>query len=190
MSSERKPLLETLEFREVDRNSWSDLERLFESRGGPKYCWCMVWRRMPRGAFRSDSGAKKEALKHLVEEGAAVGIIGYKDSEPNVWVSIAPRDTYRELGGSRYPLKESDRVWSVVCFFAPRRLRGHGIMRQMIHAAVDHARKNGATMLEAYPVEKCSPSYRFMGFVSSFESHGFQKVGEAGTRRNVMRLRL
>lgn len=34
------------------------------------------------------------------------------------------------------------------------------------------------------------PSYRFMGFVSSFRKAGFEEVGRAGTRRHVMRLRL
>ena len=33
-----------LTFREVDAKHWRDLERLFESRGGPKSCWCMLWR--------------------------------------------------------------------------------------------------------------------------------------------------
>jgi hypothetical protein len=33
-----------LTFRVVDCETWCDLETLFESRGGPVYCWCMVWR--------------------------------------------------------------------------------------------------------------------------------------------------
>src|SRR5262249_24285373 len=38
-----------LEFHEVDAERWRDLERLFESRGGPESCWCMVWRaQVPR----------------------------------------------------------------------------------------------------------------------------------------------
>jgi len=38
-----------LEFHEVDAARWRDFERLFESRGGPESCWCMVWRaQVPR----------------------------------------------------------------------------------------------------------------------------------------------
>ena len=33
-----------LEVHEVDAARWGDFEHLFESRGGPKSCWCMVWR--------------------------------------------------------------------------------------------------------------------------------------------------
>ena len=36
-----------LHFKEVNQETWADLERLFEARGGPKNCWCMVWRAKP-----------------------------------------------------------------------------------------------------------------------------------------------
>jgi hypothetical protein len=45
-------------------------------------------------------------------------------------------------------------------------------------------------VLDAYPVDHKSPSYRFMGFVPAFERLGFETVGKAGSRRNVMRLEL
>jgi hypothetical protein len=35
---------ETIIIRPVARNNWTDFEALFESKGGPSYCWCMVWR--------------------------------------------------------------------------------------------------------------------------------------------------
>ena len=46
----------------------------------------------------------------------------------------------------------------------------------------------GATVVEAYPVDNDSPSYRFMGRVSTFRKAGFKEVGRAGFRRNVMRI--
>ena len=64
-------LTDAIEFREVDGDRWGDLERLFESRGGPKYCWCMVWRAMPPGASRADRDAKKEALPAARPRGRA-----------------------------------------------------------------------------------------------------------------------
>ena len=93
--------LENLDFREVDRARWDDLDRLFEARGGPKYCWCMLWRRMPSGESRSDSQAKKNALHEIVDSGTPVGILGYLDDEPVAWCSIAPRDSYRKPGRTR-----------------------------------------------------------------------------------------
>jgi len=52
---------------------------------------------------------------------------------------------------------------------------------------VQHAEKRGATVIEAYPVDPSSPSYRFMGYVRTFVSAGFYEVGRAGTRRHVLR---
>jgi hypothetical protein len=63
-------------------------------------------------------------------------------------------------------------------------------MRAMLAAAVQTARRHGAKVLEAYPVDSDSPSYRFMGFVPVFRAAGFRHVGRAGTRRHVMRLDL
>lgn len=45
-------------------------------------------------------------------------------------------------------------------------------------------------MVEAYPVDPESPSYRFMGFVEMFADAGFREVGMAGRRRHVMQLEL
>jgi len=176
---------EKLEFHEVDSERWTDFERLFEGRGGPKYCWCMVWRQTPAEAKLRDGASRKAALLKRVSSGIPVGILGYLGGEPVAWCSIAPRSTYRRLVNNESP---DNGVWSIVCFFVLRSLRGHGIARKMIDAAVDHARANGASVIEAYPVDPDSPSYRFMGFVPMFKEAGFREVGRSGSRRHVMRL--
>ena len=56
----------------------------------------------------------------------------------------------------------------------------------LIERAKEFAKKNGAKYVEAYPVDPESPSYRFMGFVKSFEKAGFKFVKKSGARRNVM----
>ena len=63
-----------------------------------------------------------------------------------------------------------------------------GVARKLVRAAVGHAREKGATAVEAYPVDPDLPSYRFMGFVGTFDAMGFREVGRAGIRRHVMRL--
>jgi GNAT superfamily N-acetyltransferase len=72
----------------------------------------------------------------------------------------------------------------------PKACRGHGLMTNLLTSAIAHARQRGAAILAAYPVDPDSPSYRFMGFVPTFEAHGFTEVGRAGTRRHVLRLNL
>jgi GNAT superfamily N-acetyltransferase len=172
---------------EVDASRWPDLERLFESRGGPKACWCMAWRARGAEAKNAKGSARKAAIKARVDDGVPIGLLGYVDGNPIAWCSIAPRSTYRPLGGEHEASGRAGEVWSLVCFFIHREFRGHGVTQQLIEAAADYAKRNGATVLEAYPVDPGSPSYRFMGYVPTFEAAGFEEIGRAGTRRHVMR---
>ena len=173
-------------FREVSHENWTDFAGLFESRGGPKSCWCMLWRSTATGTKQRDGASRRVAMRSKVEAGVPIGILGYRDGTPIAWCSIAPRDTYRHLGGLD-DLETPERVWALACFFVKREYRGRGISKKLLLAAVDHAARNGATIVEAYPVDPDSPSYRFMGFVETFSEAGFQKVGQAGQRRHVMR---
>jgi hypothetical protein len=59
-------------------------------------------------------------------------------------------------------------------------------MKFLIQSAEKYAKETGAEYIEAYPVEKDAPSYRFMGFIKTFEELGFTFVKMAGTRRHVM----
>ena len=81
-------------------------------------------------------------------------------------------------------------MWSIVCFYVKREYRKRNITGTLIEAAIQFAKRRGAIAIEAYPVDKDSPSYRFMGFVPVFRKLGFEEIGKAGTRRHVVRLRL
>ena len=117
-----------------------------------------------------------------------IGLLGYLAAEPVAWCSIAPRPTYRPLGGPDDFGDAPNAVWSLACFFIRRDLRGQGASEQTLAAAIAHARAKGGKVLEAYPVDPDSPSYRFMGFIPVFEEAGFTDHGMAGARRHVMRL--
>ncbi len=180
-------VLDRIEFCEVTPENWNDFEGLFECRGGPKACWCMVWRATPDEGKRTDGASRKTAMKKRITAGMTVGIIGYLDGEAVAWCSVAPRSTYRRL------VKDDsvdEGVWSIACFFVVRRLRGLGMSQRIISAAVDFAKRRGASVVEAYPVDPDSPSYRFMGFVQTFETAGFQETGRIGARRHVFRLQV
>ena len=175
-----------LAFHPVTMANRADFEALFNSPGAPKYCWCMVWRRTSAEAKHHDGPDRKRQMMKRIAAGVPIGLLAYAQSLPVGWVSIAPRDTYRNLGGPE--AREGEVIWSIACFYVPRKRRGEGMVRRLIAAAVDHARERGATVVEAYPVDAAAPSYRFMGFVSVFRAAGFADMGMAGTRRHVMRL--
>lgn len=168
---------------------WPDFEALFETPGAPKYCWCMAWRATPEEVKAAPRGSdRKPLMRARVAEGTMVGLVGYLDGEAVAWVSIAPRDTYRDLGGPE--AEKGEKIWSLACMYLHKTLRGEGHGLELIKAATAYAKKRGGTVLEAYPVDPKSPSYRFMGFVPAFERLGFKEIGKAGSRRHVMRLAL
>lgn len=136
-------------------------------------------------AKHTDGVSRKAAMSARVRAGTPVGLLGYSGEEPVAWCSIAPRSTYRRLVSHD---ASDDGIWSIACFFVVRRMRGAGITKQILEAVVHHARARGASVVEAYPVDPESPSYRFMGFVTMFQQAGFTRIGKEGKRRHVMRL--
>jgi len=173
-------------FYPVTADRWSDLEQLFEGRGGPHYCWCTRWRTVEASGEKPDKAEKKAAIKKRVNTGIPVGILAYLDHKPIAWCSVAPRETYHQLGGD----ETKTEVWSVVCFFVSRAFRNTGISGRLLAAAIDYAKQNGARYVEAYPVDPGSPAYRFMGFRPVFERLNFEFIGKIGKRRNLMLLEL
>lgn len=176
-----------LTIRSVDHDTWTDFEALFESKGAPKYCWCMAWRPMPNRS-KANNAKRKAAIRASVSDETPVGILGYRDGAPIAWCSIGPRETFISLVPAQDETEAG--VWSLTCFFVLRAHRKQGLSEQLLDGAIRYARDSGAKVLEAYPVDPDSPSYRFMGFRSLFEARGFEDVGRAGTRRHVVRLTL
>ena len=146
----------------------------------------MAWRLTKEELKNNNSASRKEFIKQRVWNGTPIGLLAYKEDEPIAWCSIAPRETYQRLGGD----ESLENVWSVVCFYIKREFRDKGLIYVLIENAKKYAKENGAKYLEAYPVETDSPSYRFMGFIKTFEKEGFTFVKKAGTRRHVMTCRL
>jgi GNAT superfamily N-acetyltransferase len=170
----------------VDKTTWADFEALFKSKGAPGYCWCMAWRMTKDELKNNNSASRKKFIKKRVQSGIPIGLLGYAEDEAIAWCSIAPRETYERLGGD----EQIEKVWSIACFYIKKAFRDQGLIDVLIEKAKKYARKNGAKYLEAYAVKPDSPSYRFMGFIQTFEKAGFDFVKKAGTRRHVMTCKL
>ena len=75
----------------------------------------------------------------------------------------------------------------------PAEHRGHGVARALLQGAIAHARENGATVVEAYPVDKAAPSKddaMWFGAKSMFDDAGFFEVARRKPQRPVVRLGL
>ncbi len=172
-------------FRPVTPALWPDMQALFAGRGGPKTCWCMLWRQDLDGKRAPEPAAdRRTALGRLALAGRQVGLLGFDGAEPVAWCSVAPRNHF---DASLSPAPDQPGLWSLTCFFIRTDHRRQSGFAALLNAAEATARQNGATAIEAYPVDPDSPSYRFAGFVPSFEQVGYVAVGRVGQRRHILR---
>ena len=171
---------------------WPDLEGLFGAQGACAGCWCM-WPRLPAAEFRSGRGAgNRRALKRLVVRGACPGIIAYRGRTPVGWCAVGPREAYGRLERSRVMVRVDDRpAWSVVCFFVARGARRSGVKTALLRAAVVHAAKRGARIVEGYPLDtgakRVADAFAWFGLASSFRRAGFEEAARRSQTRPVMR---
>lgn len=172
----------TFDFQPINTENWADFEALMESKGAPHNCWCTAWMDVEKKNSKPEKSEKKATMKKRIESDIPVGLLAYAHDEPIGWCAVAPRETYRPLGGD----DSKEQVWSIVCFFIKRAFRGQGLSTIFLNEAIEFAKDNGAEYIEGYPVAKGSPSYRFMGFKPIFEKADFKFVKNAGTRRHVM----
>jgi GNAT superfamily N-acetyltransferase len=179
-----------MEVHRVDQTRWDDLVELFGPSGGTRGCWCMARRLPSRDIARNGSDENRAALEGFVQAGIPVGLIGYVDHRPAVWCAVAPRPEYYAIVHSRaLPIDDPDdeTIWAINCLFVKAGYRGRGLTLPMIEAAVDHARAEGARLVEAYPV-KVMPGDPGRGVLSTFLDAGFTTYAEERTRakRNVV----
>ena len=81
-------------------------------------------------------------------------------------------------------------VWSIICFFVDKKARGRGASKLLLKAGIDYARSQGATLLEAYPVDKperSNPDFMWFGAKSIYDQAGFKEVARRKQRRPVVR---
>ena len=173
---------------------WADFEKLFGPKGASGGCWCMYFRTRSSEQRRSTNASNKAAMRGIVDSGETPGLVAYVDGEPAGWVSLDPREKFPHLEYSRkYKRLDDQPVWTVVCFVIGEEFRRQGLSEQLLEAAVAHARKNGARIVEAYPIEPRNELTGFAGFTgirSVFERCGFAEAGRTVNGRPIMRLHL
>lgn len=182
-----------LTFHPLTADRWNDLERLFgPDRGADSGCWCMFWR-LRRSEFHALGKAKrKAAFRKLVTSGAPLGILAYEGPRPVGWCAVAPRAATPALDRSPVCKPVDDQpAWSITCFFVDPRGRRDGVMAALIEAAVKYAKRQGATIVEAYPRDpagaRIDSASGYVGVVAPFLGQGFQEVARRTPKRPVVR---
>lgn len=185
--------------RPLTKRRWPDLEAVFEAKGCSiaRGCWCMFYRHsgkrpVPRGLSQRE--ARRAELMALASGDPPPGLIGYRGKIPVGWVSLGPRADYARL--QRSPVMkpvDGQLVWSVVCFVVPSEFRHQGVAKALLRGAIGYARKLGAKLLEAYPVDKkgkVSDDWLWFGTKSMYDQAGFREVARRRPERPIVRLHL
>lgn len=204
---------------------WSDVEQLFGVRGDPSRCWCRFFALTGPQYAALDPAARKAKLKERFDGGPpAPGVLAFRDGEPVGWCAVEPRQCYPRLlrsqvlrlaepakpdadtknagtqeagtkaAGGAGPGGPAD-LWSVTCFVVAAGHRRSGVAAALLQAAVEHARLNGAMVVEGYPVDpsqrpKAGAADLYHGTLNLFLQGGFRVVSAAVPGRAVVRLRL
>jgi GNAT superfamily N-acetyltransferase len=178
---------------------WRDLEAVFLAKGCAvaRGCWCMYYRETGKqhlAAGMKLAQVRKERMRALATSRSPPGLIGYVGRTPVGWVSLAPRGEYAKLARSPVMKPVDARpVWSVVCFVVPAEHRNRGVASALLRGAIDYARKRGARVLEAYPIDKPSrdqDDWLWHGVKSMYDRAGFVEVARRRPTRPVVRLQL
>lgn len=175
---------------------WADLETVFNGRGCSfaRNCWCMEYRydrnRPTPKAGETPADANRRAMKALVESGSKPRLIGYHGKTPVGWVPLAPQEEYGRLKRSSVMKAVDDKpVWSAICFVVPSEYRHQGIAAALLKAAVAWAKKNGARIVEAYPIDKdnrSSDRFMWFGAKSMYDKAGFEEVARHKLQRPIV----
>ncbi len=183
-----------IEVRPASAETWPDVERLMRTPGDPESCWCQVFR-VPREEWEERPVERnRDDMQALVEAGRRPGLVAYDDGEPVGWCAVAPLTDYVRLASSPYFAEvrpEGDDPsgrWAVTCFVVLPSARGAGLVERMLDAAVEHARANGATGVEAMPLDVDNAAHvtadeLYGGTLSAFEQAGFERLAQLGPER-------
>ncbi len=171
---------------------WDDFAELFGPRGACGGCWCMNWRLGARD-FESGKGeANRRAMKRRVGRGVAPGLLAYRDGRAVGWISVAPREEFPRLEGSRV-LKPLDQVavWSITCLYLAKEARRQGLSSRLLRAAATFAFAHGAPAVEGYPVvpkQAAMPDvFAWTGIEASFAKAGWKRAGAWSEARPIWR---
>jgi len=184
---------ESVTVRQLSRDDWSIVERLFGNNGACGGCWCMTWR-VPHGGKlweESKGEPNRQAFRRLVRGGKVFGCLAFCAEEPIGWCCVGPRADFPRLTTIKALQTDWDeRTWSVTCFYIKSAWRGRSVATKLLKEAVRIAQENGASRLEGYPVKpygagKIPAAFAWTGVPRLFECQKFVTITPPGASRDV-----
>ncbi len=176
------------------------LARLFESQRNTRRCWCMAFC-LTRSQFAAGwltGGNQRQFSAMAATSSTPMGILASQAGEPVGWCACGPRSRYVAATSPRNKIMqnrardEDDIVWLLPCLFVRAGRRGQGVTHALIRAAVELARSEGASAIEAWPLAESErrSGDAFLGREQVFNELGFHCVERPSPVRVIMRLEL
>jgi GNAT superfamily N-acetyltransferase len=135
---------------------WDDVVTAFGHRGDdPGWCWCRRFLDAPTDVdHAADNRAALRAEIATAE--VAPGIVAYVDGSPAGWTRVMPRRDVPAIARNRAlrrVLDDDPDAWWVTCFAVSGKHRSMGVARALLEAAVAHAERHGASVVDGHPVD-------------------------------------
>lgn len=188
-----------IEIHPLTPDRWVDLVDLFgPERGANSGCWCL-WPRVSGVEFKAmDREARKKSFRSIVKRGPPPGLIAYDGVRAVGWCAVGPRPSlarFESAKASRLPVDadgpETGHVYAISCFFIRSGYRKLGLTRKLARAAIDFARRQGASAIDACAIDPDRPliwGEGFVGVTSIYLDLGFCEIARRSPRRPLMRL--
>lgn len=183
-----------LTFHPLTQKLWRDFEILFGENGACGGCWCMHWKLRGKAFSENKGESNRQLQKSVVDAKIIPGLLAYADGYPIGWVAVEPRSQYPKLAHSRVlkPIDDQE-VWSVTCLFVHKKYRRQGVAVELLQAAVDHAKRHGAEIVEGYPIDtkdEAPPVFIFTGTAAAFKQAGFKEAARPAPTRPIYRYKI
>ena len=176
---------------------FDDIQHALSGGGDGLTCQCQWWTLTNAQFQASDLTERERLLSEQVAATPAPALVAYVDGEAAGWVRVGPRTLQPRLARTRdFAATTEDwadpSVWAVTCFVVRKEHRGHGLNPLLLEAAIEHARANGARMIEAYPtdtsVAKRPANELYRGVLSVFRAAGFREIARPKPERVIVQL--
>ncbi len=151
----------------------------------------MFWKLRGKAYSENTGDVARQMQKSIVDAKVIPGLVAYSEGYPIGWIAVEPRTQYPKLAYSRIlkPVDDQE-VWSITCFFVEKKHRRKGITVELLKAAIAHAKKHGAKIVEGYPMDVNrdeAPPFVFTGVASAFKQAGFVEVARNAPARPIVR---